>query len=240
MESLGLAKLEEDTIRAIQRSKSTLIQFRPMVPQRTQNPPAPRTTPIKTFSKAEMRERRGKGICYNCDEKFTRGHRCVEQKLYLLDVDSPPAPEIFYDAQDPVDDDGEIQQLLAPDNQPNIYLHALSRFTTLQTMRFKGFFKKLPLTILIYSGSTHNFIDTWIAKQANCFVHPCSSFEVMISNGGALPCKGKCCNVRISIGDYNLRSDMFSLPLGGCDVVLGAQWLRTLGPILWDFAELCM
>ena len=42
------------------------------------------------------------------------------------------------------------------------------------------------------------------------------------------------------MGDYNLRSDMFALPLGGCDVVLGAQWLRTLGPILWDFAELWM
>ena len=42
------------------------------------------------------------------------------------------------------------------------------------------------------------------------------------------------------MGDYNLRFDMFSLTLGGCDVVLGAQWLRTLGPILWDFAELWM
>ena len=62
----------------------------------------------------------------------------------------------------------------------------------------------------------------------------------MIANGGTLPCKGKCHNVCIFIGYYNLRSDMFSLPLGGCDVVLGAQWLRTLGPILWDFAELWM
>ena len=62
----------------------------------------------------------------------------------------------------------------------------------------------------------------------------------MIANGGTLPYKGKCHNVRISMGDYNLCSDMFSLPLGGCDVVLGAQWLRTLGPILWDFAKLWM
>ena len=42
------------------------------------------------------------------------------------------------------------------------------------------------------------------------------------------------------MGDYNLRFDMFSLTLGGCDVVLGSQWLCTLGPILWDFAELWM
>ena len=44
----------------------------------------------------------------------------------------------------------------------------------------------------------------------------------------------------ISIGDYNLHSNVFSMPLGGCDVILGTQWLRTLGIILWDFAELWM
>ena len=33
---------------------------------------------------------------------------------------------------------------------------------------------------------------------------------------------------------------MFSMPLGECDVILGTQWLRTLGPILWDFVELWM
>ena len=104
MEALGLAKLAEDKIWAQQRSKSTLVPFRPMVPQRTQNLPAPRTTPIKHFSEVEMQESQEKGICYNCDEKFTQGHRCVEQNLYLLDVDSLPAPEISEYAQDPVDD----------------------------------------------------------------------------------------------------------------------------------------
>jgi hypothetical protein len=36
------------------------------------------------------------------------------------------------------------------------------------------------------------------------------------------------------------RTDLFILPLAGCDVVLGIQWLRTLGPILWDFTKLQM
>jgi hypothetical protein len=30
------------------------------------------------------------------------------------------------------------------------------------------------------------------------------------------------------------------LTLGGCDLVLGVDWLRLLGPILWDFVELTM
>ena len=105
-------------------------------------------------------------------------------------------------------------------------------------MQVKCFFKKIPLTILIDSGSTHNFIDSQISKQADSFVHPCSIFQVMVANGSTLPCKGKCRNVCISIGDYNLRSNMFVMPLGGCDVILGTQWLHTLGPIVWDLPEL--
>ena len=85
-----------------------------------------------------MWERREKGLCYNCDEKFTRGHRCVEQKLYLLDVDSPPALEIFYDAQDAIDVEGDIQELPidlpALDDQLEISLYALAEVTTPQTM----------------------------------------------------------------------------------------------------------
>ena len=142
---------------------------------------------------------------------------------------SPPAHEICESDQDPADDQVDIQQPLVDphshDEHPEISLHALAEVTAPQTMQVKGFFKKIPLTILIDSGRTHKFIDPQISKQADSFVHPCSIFQVMVANGIILPCKGKCRNVCISIGDYNLCSDMFSLPLGGCDVVLGAQWL---------------
>jgi hypothetical protein len=33
---------------------------------------------------------------------------------------------------------------------------------------------------------------------------------------------------------------MFAMNMGGCDIVLGAYLLRTLGPILMDFKELIM
>jgi hypothetical protein len=33
---------------------------------------------------------------------------------------------------------------------------------------------------------------------------------------------------------------MFSIDMGGCDIVLGAEWLHTLGPILMDFKKLIM
>ena len=87
MEALGFANLEENKTMAQQCSKSNFVPFKNMVPQRTPILPAPRTTPIKHLFEAEMQAGREKGICYNCDEKFTRGHRCAKKNLYLLDVD---------------------------------------------------------------------------------------------------------------------------------------------------------
>ena len=73
------------------------------------------------------------------------------------------ALEICDDAQDPVDDQVNIQQLHVDphshDEHPEISLHALAKVIALQTMHIKGLFKNIPLTILIDSGSTHNFID---------------------------------------------------------------------------------
>ena len=44
----------------------------------------------------------------------------------------------------------------------------------------------------------------------------------------------------LQIGDYHLKSHMFSIDMGGFDIVLGVDWLRTLSPILMDFKELVM
>jgi hypothetical protein len=62
----------------------------------------------------------------------------------------------------------------------------------------------------------------------------------MISNGGSMKCGGHCENVHLQIGDYHLKSHIFAIDMGGCDIVLGVDWLRTLGPILMDFKALTM
>jgi hypothetical protein len=46
--------------------------------------------------------------------------------------------------------------------------------------------------------------------------------------------------MEIKLQGHIFHTNLFILPLAGCDVVLGIHWLRTLGPILWDFTALTM
>ena len=40
------------------------------------------------------------------------------------------------------------------------------------------------------------------------------------------------------MGEYELNSPMLSIPMGGADVVLGVQWLQSLGTVAFKFQEL--
>ena len=40
------------------------------------------------------------------------------------------------------------------------------------------------------------------------------------------------------MGEYVLNSPILSIPMGGVDVVLGVQWLQSLGTVAFNFQEL--
>lgn len=40
---------------------------------------------VKRITWEEMQKRREKGLCFNCDEKFTPGHKCKTKQAFLID-----------------------------------------------------------------------------------------------------------------------------------------------------------
>ncbi|GAV68599.1 hypothetical protein CFOL_v3_12102, partial [Cephalotus follicularis] len=51
---------------------------------------------------------------------------------------------------------------------------------------------------------------------------------------------GKCKGVTITIQGVPITVDVYILPLEGYDALLGAQLFRTLGTIVWNFADMRM
>jgi hypothetical protein len=55
-----------------------------------------------------------------------------------------------------------------------------------------------------------------------------------------MKCGGCFENVHLQIGQYHLKSHMFSIDMGDCDIVLDVEWLHTLVPNTMDFKDLTL
>jgi hypothetical protein len=228
---------EEQHVVSSQNQKPSFIPRTKLV-----NPTSPYTPlKIQKLTRDEMVECQLKGLFYNCDDKYFMGHKCKEQNLFMAisedvseeEVEAPlmsesPEPTNITPPSDP------------PEVEPVISLNSLTAFSAPQTLKLIGYIKHRKVIILIDSGSTHTFIHRHIAQETHCYVHAVNNFQIMSANGGSMKCGGHCENVCLQIGDYHLKYHMFSIDMGNCDIVLGVDWLRTLGPILMDFKELTM
>lgn len=186
---------------------------------------------VKRLSWAEQKVRREKGLCFNCDETYKPGHRCLSTQLLLMDA---------YSQDD--DDKGSHVDHLSKDQDDviQVSLHALEGSIGARTMRTTAQIKHTPISVLVDSGSTHNFIHPTVARSCGLPTTSYAPLQVMIADGGYLPSKGVCLCVTVQVQGFSFTTDFTVLAIKGCDIVLGTQWLRTLGCIQWDFGQLVM
>ena len=115
--------------------------------------------------------------------------------------------------------------------EAEITLYALSGTPTSGTMGVMGRIRHRCFVILIDSGSTHNFIDATLVSQLYLHVDTSQILEVKVANGDLIKTQGVCEKVLIWLQGHKFLVHLHVLPMGGCDLVLGTQWLGTLGVI---------
>ena len=62
----------------------------------------------------------------------------------------------------------------------------------------------------------------------------------MVGNGSILEYNNTSPQVNMDIQGHRFTLDLFHLPLSGVDIVLGVQWLKSLGPVTTDYDSLTM
>ncbi|GKB94316.1 ty3-gypsy retrotransposon protein [Tanacetum coccineum] len=215
-------------------------------------PAKPTTTlPVTRLSPDALQKRKVAGLCFRCPKKFHPGHKCnPPQFLMVVDnEDSYPttqADDLFsFQAET---EHAPTEYLLLNETSPQPLTNsippqflslspaALLGVTSPHTLRVTGHIKGHAVTILVDSGSTHNIIQPRIASFLNLAITPIPSFPVMIGNGSHLHCQGFCQTVPLYLQNTPFTMPFFILPIAGADVVLGMQWLGSLGPIVADFS----
>jgi len=161
--------------------------------------------------------------------------------LLIAESNDPGIDEIDLNSLLRIDDPTLNDPPEPPDTMAaQISLHALTGHIIPQTLKVLDHINSSAIAILVDSGSTHNFIQARIAKFLGLQVTPAQSFHVLVGNGEELACSSICKQVPLQLGSHTFLVDLFLLPLSGAEVVLGVQWLTTLGPVLTDYEQLTM
>ncbi|XP_043817377.1 uncharacterized protein LOC110625649 [Manihot esculenta] len=212
-EAINYARMRDEQP---QRQKKAIRTF---TPPSSLSPTKEKTaTPVKRLSWEEMQKRRAAGLCFNCDAKFTPGHRCAKPQLLLLDGGT--------------EDEGE--------DEPEISLHALIGWSNSQTMRVLIKIGSTEMIVLIDSSSTHNFINGKMAESLRLPATAVKPKKVKVANGGHLHCSGKFEDVNLLVQGIPFTIILYSLPIMGLDMVLGIQWLQQLGDVNCNWKNLTM
>ena len=72
----------------------------------------------------QVEEREEKGLCFNCDNKYNKGHKCSEKKLFYMDYEEEDYPNM-----------GQPHEVYIEDTTPITYFHESTGTSTPGTLK---------------------------------------------------------------------------------------------------------
>lgn len=117
----------------------------------------------------------------------------------------------------------DVENYFPASEGPKVSLNAISGKVSPKTMRVRGFLNGKLITILMDSGSTHNFVDERLVEKAKLKVSSQHRMPVMVATRVTVSSLGRCLNVQLQMQGLEVIVDFYVLPLGGCDVVMGIE-----------------
>ena len=173
-----------------------------------------------------MAERRRQNLCFNCNEKYSRGHNRFCKRIFFLDG-------VEIDATDDSAAAGDTGEADAP----TFSLHAIAGVAVGKTMQLWVSVGATSLTVLLDTGSTHSFIAEAEARRTGLNIQSRPRLTATVANGERVHCPGVLRRTPLHIDDLHFEVDLFVMPLAGYDLVLGTNWMATLGKLVWDLAS---
>jgi hypothetical protein len=134
-------------------------------------------------------QRRARGECYKCGEKFSPGHKCpaqvqlhvLEELLEALQI-TDGAPEVASDGDESDSAGSDTEEMM------KLSVHAMSGTTSRRSMRLQGVIGKQSVLILIDSGSSSNFISQHLAAKLQFEATNIPMAKVSVAGGGTIAC----------------------------------------------------
>lgn len=193
--------------------------------------------PHQFLSKEEIAYKRRLGLCFKCDAKWSRFHLvngvCPKKSLQILTLMNGLEVEVL-DGNKIEWSDGDVEYV---GNLIELSLNSFWGQSSPTATKMLGVFKKVKVVVMLDSGATHNFISPTVIPQAHIQPEQSQAFEVSLGTGVKVKGLGVCRNISFLLQDLRFSADFIALELGSANVILGIQWLRTLGKCHVDWAS---
>ena len=177
----------------------------------------------------EFQHRKECGFCYHCNEKFGPGHRCKKTLQMLIVQEDEDGVEELEDTDDgggkAVDKEEPEAQLLFA----SVSLKSTLEWTSPKSFKLMGELQGKNITVLINSGATHNFLCASLGEefqfQRDSLVH----FKETLRNGKTNEGQDKFVGISYCLQGAPMSSNILLYQLGNIDMILGMEWLYSLG-----------
>lgn len=182
---------------------------------------------MRRLTDKELQDKRARGLCFRCDEKWSIGHRCKRRELSVLLIEKEEDEGTEFIGSDPPMSPTE-EALTEVTIHLEVSLNSVIGLSNPRIMKLKGVLRGREVVVMIDTGATQNFILLALVEELGMQLDGNGNFGVFLGNGDTIHGKGVCKNVEIVLtGNVEITVDMLPLELGTSDIILGVQWLET-------------
>jgi hypothetical protein len=208
-----------------------------------------------------------KKLCFSCRDPWVPGHRCMGKgEIHCIEVaaDNVDSEE----EQDSGSTSSEEESAPAEEQPPHRpptsarthppvvpqpleqanrrkptkggVIATLSGVPRYDTLHIKGIIQGQWEIALIDGGATHNFINASLVSRRALQTEEFEGFDVAVADDHTVECLDRVPNLEMKLGNYTVRDTFYVVDLSDTYVVLGVQWMITLGKITTNYQTLEM
>ena len=126
------------------------------------------------------------------------------------------------------EDECQILDFMGISNTPNLFS---------QTLKLQGELQGILIQVLVDIGASHNFISRKLVSKLGLSTRCSLGLTITLGDGHQLWVKERCHGMVLNLGIFSCMLNALVFDLGNLDMVLGMEWLKTLGEVLHNWKE---
>ncbi|XP_058756529.1 uncharacterized protein LOC131629765 [Vicia villosa] len=192
----------------------------------------------RRLNPAELEERSKKGLCFKCGDKWNREHICKFKHMsFKLCEISSEEEEGNWGVSTQTE---AVEELVTELKTLHLSLQSKQGFTSNKSFKVWATVQGQKLITLIDSGATSNFIDARLVERMGIQLMETPPYVIEVGNGERVKYQGVCEGLSFNVQGVDFNQHFFLMELGGAELVLGMDWLASLGSIEANFGVLCL